>query len=384
MATLPQILKMLDRDDALELGDPPSVWPIAEPSDPIFELDWGRLFPTRVVDRGVEDWELYGDDDWGLSPDLLDRLAGDVIAPVDDVAFGRPGWDRCAWYQPIHFHGPGWGIFIYDDCITDVARHLYDRLSRPPLTVGLAKALLRAGFATLFLHEQYHHKTESLGLRLHVVEQASRYVPYFRTVYASAVGTDDLLEEGLANADAFLRLDTAPYTTWLGPTLKRLTRSYLKASFRASPPAYGLASGLLDREPFDRAEELFKAQVQEASLTPARPVDDFAIATRLNQSMFAVNQNIWTVASRGATPLMPIRPGASVPLSRVDLEKALVREGFTYRSDRGKGSHRVYQRDGSPIIVLAHGKELSPVVLRNTAKALGFRNAQELVESVRR
>jgi hypothetical protein len=52
-----------------------------------------------------------------------------------------------------------------------------------PPSYTLAKALVRAAFASLFLHEAYHHKTESHAIRLHVVQQLSCFGPYFWKVY---------------------------------------------------------------------------------------------------------------------------------------------------------------------------------------------------------
>ena len=92
---------------------------------------------------------------------------------------------------------------------------------------ALVQALVRAGFSALLLHEHYHHKTECMGLRLHVVEQTSRYVPYFRGVYIPAAGSVDQLEEGLANGDSFLRLRTEPYSKWVRGLVRTELENYL-------------------------------------------------------------------------------------------------------------------------------------------------------------
>jgi predicted RNA binding protein YcfA (HicA-like mRNA interferase family) len=381
MPTLAQILEVLDRDEALEVGAAPDIWPTLDPDDAVYELDWSRLFPGRVLDRGQADWDLYGNDEWSLPPETLQQFDDRTPSGVDR---SPPGWDRCAWYQPIHFHGPAWGIFLYDQCVIDVARLLYSALGGPRLTDSLAKTLLRAGFAALFLHEQYHHKTESLGLRLHVIQQSAKYVAYFRSVYVPAAGSDDQIEEGLANADSYHRLDDAPYKDWLGKSVKQLTKAYLTASFAVSPPGYRLASGLLDVADFDAMENELEAQVQEATLKPTRPSpEDFGLATHLNQSIFSIRQNIWTVAAKGATPLLPVKPGWVTPLSRSSLEQFLRANGFEAQKGRGKGSHKLYVKAGAPTVVLPASKDLSHVVLRNTAHALGMRNARELLDSVR-
>jgi len=251
------------------------------------------------------------------------------------------------------------------------------------MTANLGKALIRGGFASLFLHEQYHHKTESLAIRLHVVEQAPRFPAYFQNVYIPSAGTDDQIEEGLANADSWRRLEDAPYAAWLGVTLRRTLQAHLEASFTLSPPGYRLAAHLLTPPAFDAAEEVLKSQVQEATLAPGRPMPaDFEIASHLNRSLFTINQNIWAVMPRGRTPMLPVRPGSVAPLSRLQVERFLTAAGYKEDQGRGKGSHKMYRRAGASAIVLPRAKDLSPVVLRNTAKALGLAGARELVGAI--
>lgn len=62
------------------------------------------------------------------------------------------------------------------------------------------------------------------------------------------------------------------------------------------------------------------------------------------------------------------------------LERFLAAQGYEAAKGRGKGSHRVYEKAGTASIVLPDKKDLSPVVLQNTAHALGLRNARELAD----
>jgi predicted RNA binding protein YcfA (HicA-like mRNA interferase family) len=383
MPSLPEVIDFLDGHEALRLGEAPDVWPILPEDDDTFEVDWTRLFPTRVADRGFEDWELFGNDDWDLPAEAIDRIGG--ATPVtSDTHAQAPGWDRCAWYQPIHFHGFAWGLYLYDECIIDVAAALYDALGRPPLTTPLAKTLTRAGFATLFLHEQYHHKTESIAIRLHVVEQRPCYIDYFTNVYIPTTGSDAQIEEGLANADSFYRLAARPYSLWLGRSVRQLTEKYLRRSFSIAPPGYRVAAQILSLGTFDREEECLKAQVQEGILRPARQdPTEFSVASYLNQSLLTISQNIWTIVRKGAIPLLPQKPGWIAPLSRVQVEKLLRREGYVEIPGAGKGSHHRYARDGAASVTLPDVKDLSLPVLRNTAHALGLKNIRELERAIR-
>ena len=139
MPDLGRILDMLDRDGALEIepqSDPPggpraSVWPSVENGEEVFEVDHARLFPTHnPTDRGYEDFEVHGDD-WLLSEDDVGEIVGEVGRDVSEST--PPGWDVWAWYQPIHYFGPEWGIYIRETGLMECARRI--AASLPP---GLA------------------------------------------------------------------------------------------------------------------------------------------------------------------------------------------------------------------------------------------------------
>jgi predicted RNA binding protein YcfA (HicA-like mRNA interferase family) len=293
----------------------------------------------------------------------------------------------CAWYQPIHFHGLDWGIFVKEDCLLrlaiEISLYVPFRPRTPYELRRLAKAVIRAGFSSLFLHEQFHHKTESHALRLHVVERTPRYVPYFRGVYdpLRAASSDDLHEEALANADSYLRLSDAPYANWLGKTVVQATRTYLEARFPHDPPGYRRAIGLLTTADFDQLEFLLKSQVQEGVIVPFRSPGDWLMAPRINQSFFSCRSDIWTIVRPGARRILPTStPYPSV--STTSMLKALKEVGYE-RTTGGKGSHVKLVGKELPTLILPGGrKDLSPVVLRNIAKALGYRNPTELAEQL--
>jgi predicted RNA binding protein YcfA (HicA-like mRNA interferase family) len=271
----------------------------------------------------------------------------------------------------LHFYGPAFGIFMYDDCVVDIARDLARRspIMAPP--DQWVRTLLRAGFAALFLHEQYHHKTESLGIRLHIAQQTPCYVRYFRDVYRATWLTDDCIEEGLANANSYRRVRDKPYRTMLD-RIQPFLDYHLRDAFDAAGPGYALGWGYRSDKMFGAAEAALFSQVQEGLLTPTRPnTADFGVAANLNDPFFNLKQNIWAVVQQGL-PLLPTKVGTTAPFPRNKVEKLVKANGFTYQKGRGHGSHSVYTRPGSPIIVLPDSRDLSPVVLRTTAKTLGI------------
>jgi len=203
MPNAEQIVNWLDRNTAIHLGQSP--WRTVAANEDIFRIDWTRIFPSeRPGVRGRNDWELSGDE-WQVGEETVtDRKTLEFVGQIRDALETGPpsehegpgiaertGWDTCAWYQPMHFFGHEWGIFIRRDCIQVMAVQIARFLPNgTPFSPALLKALIRAGFAALFLHEQFHHKVESLGIRLHVVERSCRYIPYQQGVYMPTYGTD--------------------------------------------------------------------------------------------------------------------------------------------------------------------------------------------------
>jgi len=381
---------MLERDGALGTPDQ-SPWPSHDGG--VTLVDWSELFPSRGR-GGLE--ALDEPDFW--EPDFDEEFLAELDERVgtrvhnsghaghrDDQEPIRP--DVCAWYQPIHFHGLDWGIFIKEDCLLRLAIEIALFVPHRPTSrrelIQLAKTVVRAAFSTLFLHEQYHHKTESHALRLHVVERTPRYGTYFRTVYGPlrAAASDDLHEEALANTDSYLRLSHDPYSQWLGKTVRDATRRYLDFRFPLDPPGYRRAADILASNSFDDVEFVLKSQVQEGMLTPFRHPGDWLMAPRINQSYFSCHSDIWTIVRPGAARILPT--GLPYPtVSTHSMTRALRKLGYN-DTGGGKGSHVKLSADGKPTLVLPGGrKDLSPVVLRNIAKALGYKNAQALVDGL--
>ncbi len=137
-----------------------------------------------------------------------------------------------------------------------ICRFIPFSLRRRGSLPALAKCSVRASVYAFFLHEHYHHKIESLGLRLHVVDRKSCYLPYETMVYNPAKGTDALLEEALANADSYRRLDTEPYKSWITYDIVKATWVYLKKQFPYDPPGYRMAVNYLKSTSFEAGENM--------------------------------------------------------------------------------------------------------------------------------
>src|SRR5687768_1103539 len=102
MPDLSVILNMLDRDDVLDLSTQRSredgrLWPTTA-GEQVLEVDYSSLFPARsLVDRGSQDFEVYGDQ-WYID----DEAAAEIVEGVGSAPgeSDPPEWDVWAWYQP--------------------------------------------------------------------------------------------------------------------------------------------------------------------------------------------------------------------------------------------------------------------------------------------
>lgn len=391
MPTIDQAVDFLIRNKALELGESP--WPSWEDNQDSYEIDWGRMFPSpRDV---VFDNDLPYGDDWDIAPTAeeeaeLNRVLGTGAPQRQPSGEGiEPQWDICAWYQPIHFFGHNWGIFIKEECVKRTS-FMIARFVDPAAAAfegsrtGWFKALYRAAVYLYFLHEQYHHKIECLGFRLHVVERKSVYMPYHKLVYAPTKGTDDQLEEALANADCYRRLATEPYATWLTRQVVKATRRYLEWQFPFDPPGYRKAVDYLTEEKFDAGENELQGQVKETSLKPAQPADEWELAPRMTQSFFPVTANIFTVIPSGTTPRLPVKYVAPVRTCSTREMIDLFRQAGYEEVDGGKGSHVKLKKAGALTMVLpGNRRELSPGVAKTALRVLGDFNLHDLARLVR-
>src|SRR5215471_14833223 len=112
MPTIDEAVDFLLANNALELGESP--WPTYEGGQEVHQIEWDRLFPSRGSDV-IDNW------DFGPTVDeigILHETLGGGPPPVEGSQSGHQAkWDICAWYQPIHFFGHDWGIFIKEDCV---------------------------------------------------------------------------------------------------------------------------------------------------------------------------------------------------------------------------------------------------------------------------
>lgn len=376
MANIDAAVRFLIENEALHLGESP--WNTYEEGEDVHQIDWEIMFPpSGRIRRDQEfDWLIEGDD-WApetSSEFLSELLEGAARAKDRPLEKDQSLFDTCAWYQPIHYFGYDWGIFIREDCVLRQALAISRFLDYAPtgnrVMPLLAKALIRASLYVYFLHEHFHHKVECLGFRLHVVERQSAYIPYCIRIYRPTYGTDDNIEEALANADAFLRLGNEPYRSWLGNTVLSATKSYLRACYPLNPPGYRQAVNYLSGLQFDDGENLLQGQMRETTVSPVQPRAEWDLAPRLTQSILNIKSNICSVVKAGRIPLFKTVFPAPTCSTR-DMINLYRKSGYSVVPG-GKGSHVKLSKPGAPTMILpGNRRELSPGVAKTALKLLG-------------
>lgn len=315
MPSAEEIVDFLRQKEAVREGQSP--WLKWDGKERREAIPWDGIFPSSRSRRPRGD---LGDvvldvnpDDGTWRPTIPEDVEGRVARAIGERPSEPPFpdgqntnipeaqrilgvWDRCAWYQPMHYFGNDWGIYIRRKCLhermEEVARFLpaATMVDRP-----LLEALYRSAFASFFLHEQFHHMVESLGIRMHVVQRRSAYLEYKAKVYRPSKGSDDNLEEALATANAYQRIGDDPYGPWIGKPVRDATWAFIEWRVPSDPPGYRMAKSYFDWYQFDAGQDVLQAQFDEAKLKPSRNPHDWAFATRMMQSMFKVTDHLWEI-----------------------------------------------------------------------------------------
>jgi predicted RNA binding protein YcfA (HicA-like mRNA interferase family) len=406
MPSIDNVIDFLKSRNALDLSRPsdlpdhsedenrPWPWPEVDDEHEVTGVDWNGVFPVggetksedtdsfERVERERSEWNINPTpDEQAALEDALKRgeTDGDPSPEERLIPDGQTVWDTCAWYQPIHFYGHDFGIYIKEDCASRIAGRIARFNSRELAKLPrwrLWKELFRAAVATLYLHEHYHHKTESFAIKLHAVHGTPRYTDYFNRVYLVLAGTDDHLEEALANASSFRRLTKPPYIRLIDPAVWEATRRYLLHDFPFNPPGYRKAPDYLRNAQFKDGEYLICAQINEVNkhpvTTPSRSPHDWDMAPGIYSPLYNLRSQVWTVVRRGTSPRLPVRGILHYrQSSTAEIIRLLVSKGFQVVQG-GKGSHVKLKKQGAPTVVLpGNRRDLTPGALRNALAAIG-------------
>ncbi len=229
----------------------------------------------------------------------------------------------------------------------------------------IRRQLLRSAFYVFFLHEQFHHKVESLGFRLLITTGTDCYRPYKANVYRPSYLTVDCLEESLANAESYRRLREPRY-------FKR-HEEHLKATIPIQPPGYAEGVNYLPEASYRGGLYNLKSRVLEGLLSPHTPASHWAIARNMITALMDITIDIYVILPRGGRPIFrptSIDPGFTT--SSHALASALTRHHGYQPVSGGKGSHVKLIKPGAPNIHIPGNRSVvSPGVVKQALNAIG-------------
>lgn len=366
----------------------PGIGEIPEDED-VVEIDVSNILKPRKEDTDIprQDfpiWEERPEDRFELDPVDEDEIRRSLDShPPDDQSYS-PGKNRGphyapAWYCPAHFFGINGGIYMREDALISQMKEiaLFVQPGVGAWHPHILRELRDASFLIYWFHEQFHHKIESLGFRLLVGGGIDRYRPYKRAVYQKTFGTDDCLEEALANCQSHDRFDEAAYKKVLSLPVIEATKEFLKMSFLTASPGYRRAQDFYDYPGRSSKSRRFKAEleilqtsVQEGRLAPvALKPDCWSIAPSMTRSLLNMRSSVYTVVARNSILPTLASPTKSTS-SRTMIEALQSKYGYTLVPDAGKGSHSKLKRPDSPTIIVSHRKRMFPKELNQILKTL--------------
>ena len=253
-----------------------------------------------------------------------------------------PSPDTIAFYLPFHYFYPDlWGVYIVTERMRQL-RKLLIILSEYALSTSEAH---RATRFFLYYHEAFHHNVESFATRLEVTHRQAVYRTGVQKVFDDTLGTDDCLEEALANAYAFRRT-----VSKFSGRSKEVVETVLRKYIKGQPEGYRKGVDYIDDEDYRGARHQLSEMCHGASF----PIID-------------LNPEIWRLFGHGYRGIANINSYTNYlisrgsPLSeRTDLHgrrigyrdvKKKLKElvGLSFKR-QGKGSHEIYEtNDGNSV-----------------------------------
>ena len=270
----------------------------------VYSTSIGEVFGKE--DDGESD--VFGLDDPRIREwwQEIERIIEDERVERAPRVSGEPPEPNCAWYCPIHFFGHGWGIYIRENCILaqtkDIASFVdWRAVGGSPSSI--ARQLLRSAFYIFFLHEQFHHKVESLGFRLLISTGTDRYRPYKAKVYRASYLTKDCREESLANAESYRRLGEHRYMDRVDKPIRDGLRDFLRASITAQPAGYAEGVHYLANAAYRDGLYILQSQILDGALATTTPAGHWSVAPNLITALADITDDIYVVLPRGMQPI---------------------------------------------------------------------------------
>lgn len=251
------------------------------------------------------------------------------------------GFEAIGWYQSHHIWDEDtWGIYLHAEKLEDMACMLHDELSKAgEHSQGLAVLL---AVNLVYQHEFFHAKVDACLSWLELSSMQAKFLKYQSNVYHAMKGTDEWLEEALAN--------------WLSMAWLKIQLPQLKAQglVRDIEAVKHVVSAVLDLSPIgyrnwrigDKVEAWRNFSTELSSAKPIRKTKPLPIESMLTDPLpFEIlESDIPTlIVGKGIiSDWLLSSPATFSTPTRREIEKALKYFGYQVNKARGKGSHEMW------------------------------------------
>ncbi|OPY76621.1 MAG: YcfA-like protein [Syntrophorhabdus sp. PtaU1.Bin050] len=263
-----------------------------------------------------------------------------------------PPPDCFAFYLPFHYYHPDWwGVYLLYDGVLWLAGQI-QKLSGETVSHELA---FQAAHLFLYYHEAFHHQTECFATRLELTHRRAFFKTGFERYYQTTFGTDDCLEEGLANASAL-------FNCYQKSGKSKILDAALVKFVEGNPPGYN--RGDLIRREFVPVRCRFAEENQQISLPhlPAKNPDVWKTAPHMFDGISNIKGRVNYVIPR-SSPIakrLPFRPCVS-PNKLKEKLKELVGLEFVKQG----GNHEIWKTStGKRVTIPRHPRDLGRGLLR--------------------
>lgn len=336
----------------------------------------------------------------GFDPD--DAAWLDAFDPLRDYDFGERrsraararaaakanGFEAIAWYQAFHtYSDEAWGIYFDAQALDDAVCALADDLRQAGFKRSLDCLASRLVFGMVYQHEAFHARVEAVQTWMELNAGQPRQRAYLDRVYRTLLGTDDCLEEALANHWSWTWFQSmvelqALYGALLENEKAGLTK-VVSASLDLSPPGYNQWRRGNDRETW----RIFATQLATGKTNLPAPGIGLPIESALRDKLpFDVVPSDVPVYFVGQGQIAnQILSSAAVfnVLARRELQRALGRF-FRYQlvPGAGKGSHEKWRGEDGRIFPLPVRDPVSHKVFSAFLSHFGIKKA-DYIERIR-
>lgn len=257
------------------------------------------------------------------------------------------GLDAIAWYKPFHYFTENiWGIYFDARKLDALAFSIFMDISGRGVPSAMDVSANLA-FGMVYAHEFFHARVEAALTWMELNAGAAKLKDYKDNVYKKLAGTNEWLEEALANFSAF---------EWCGKYSRELELSDIFSQQKLmevvehyldmSPLGYSnwrVGTQAISWKRLANQMMCGKDEIYSECPLPLQSILDY---NELPYDLMPSDVPIYFVGEGGIAEAVKTSDwGFNLPVRR-ELISALKYFGYTEKPERGKGSHIIWYKEG--------------------------------------